>query len=164
MTTAERFNAACPDGLTGFLTRKGAGKKRNRSREKELLSIYCFGRVCFYCGGKVENFDHFMPKALFGSNHWINLVPSCRNCNTAKGSREPIDSELRKYLMCKNRIAYLLTIFNNEGGRRKGSSRAIYHAQRIAAGIEITAPLPSLPQSAPVLDDGQPPDDSACSP
>lgn len=74
--------------------------RRNRDRlqsHRKKISINCFGVSCFYCGGAWANFDHFIPFALGGIDHWRNLVPSCVKCNYTKGHREPNTNEISKY-------------------------------------------------------------------
>lgn len=46
---------------------------------------------CFYCGSypgtKSMQIDHFIPKALGGSDHIENLVLACKPCNASKNNR-----------------------------------------------------------------------------
>ena len=44
------------------------------------------GQPCFYCGGKAESVDHFVPRAAGGKNVASNLVPACNRCNHMKGA------------------------------------------------------------------------------
>lgn len=44
---------------------------------------------CQYCGRRAENLDHVIPKSQGGVHSWVNVVASCRNCNTRKGGRTP---------------------------------------------------------------------------
>ena len=50
-----------------------------------------FNCQCVYCGETYElhdlTLDHVRPKCLGGQDLTSNLVPSCRECNQAKGSR-----------------------------------------------------------------------------
>src|ERR1035441_3698013 len=43
---------------------------------------------CFYCGGPGEEDDHYQSLANGGTDHWWNLVRSCRHCNRSKGPRD----------------------------------------------------------------------------
>ena len=69
---------------------KRQGKKANRSRcnKKELLKKT--NGKCFYCGKKLRPHettrDHVIPISRKGTNQKENLVPSCKKCNSAKGS------------------------------------------------------------------------------
>lgn len=42
---------------------------------------------CAYCGGLGVEVDHFFPLAKGGTDHWWNLVNSCKTCNTTKNAR-----------------------------------------------------------------------------
>lgn len=42
---------------------------------------------CFYCGKSGDEADHFFPLAKGGTDHWWNLVNSCKFCNTSKNDR-----------------------------------------------------------------------------
>lgn len=42
--------------------------------------------LCYYCGEKAENVDHFVPRAKGGSNELSNKVPACSPCNSMKGN------------------------------------------------------------------------------
>jgi len=48
---------------------------------------------CFYCGRQIAPYeatvDHYIPRALGGSNRKENLKPACRPCNQAKGDKLP---------------------------------------------------------------------------
>lgn len=50
-----------------------------------------FNYQCVYCGNHYEpdelTLDHVRPRCSGGSTFTKNLVPSCRSCNQAKGSR-----------------------------------------------------------------------------
>lgn len=52
--------------------------------------------ACFYCGkrqseGAVLNLDHFIPRALGGTNELGNLFTACEGCNKRKGKIGPGD-------------------------------------------------------------------------
>ena len=42
---------------------------------------------CFYCGGPGGAVDHLVPKKAGGEDRLDNLVPSCKSCNSKKGTR-----------------------------------------------------------------------------
>jgi len=44
---------------------------------------------CVYCGEPAVEIDHFIPKALGGSDALSNLVPACRSCNASKNATHP---------------------------------------------------------------------------
>lgn len=57
-------------------------------------------RICPYCGHRdVETLDHYLPKALFPvySVAPVNLVPSCRDCNSEKG--DDLITEVEKQVL-----------------------------------------------------------------
>src|SRR5208337_2845148 len=51
------------------------------------------GHRCMYCGKECSGggleLDHIIPKSRGGKNEWMNLVSSCRKCNSNKGDRTP---------------------------------------------------------------------------
>lgn len=51
-----------------------------------------YGKYCAYCrkDGDLE-IDHIVPLKLGGSNHFENLLPACKSCNSAKGGKEWLD-------------------------------------------------------------------------
>ena len=48
---------------------------------------------CQYCDDKFKTheltFDHVIPRSRGGRTSWDNIVTSCRDCNTVKGSKLP---------------------------------------------------------------------------
>jgi 5-methylcytosine-specific restriction endonuclease McrA len=46
--------------------------------------------ACAYCGGAMEERDHFIPRSL-GGKHRGNLVPSCKVCNAEKSGTHPLE-------------------------------------------------------------------------
>lgn len=42
---------------------------------------------CFYCGDPGTEFDHYFPLSKGGTDHWFNVVRSCRQCNRGPGSK-----------------------------------------------------------------------------
>lgn len=59
--------------------------------ESKRLSIYTkYDGHCAYCGRKIKQkamtVDHLMPQSKGGGNGIENLMPSCRECNHAKGA------------------------------------------------------------------------------
>lgn len=58
------------------------------------------GFTCQYCGHMAPDVllevDHIKPVAQGGKNEIMNLVTSCRDCNSGKGARELDDSSVIK--------------------------------------------------------------------
>jgi 5-methylcytosine-specific restriction protein A len=56
--------------------------------------------VCHYCGGRFPpeklTMDHLIPLARGGTSTQGNIVPACKDCNTAKGLDTPVDELFRK--------------------------------------------------------------------
>ena len=76
-------------------TRKGARKARERNavglnqhQRKRLLNLWVSqARECSYCYKSADTIDHLIPLFRGGTNEITNLVPSCRPCNSSKGSK-----------------------------------------------------------------------------
>lgn len=50
--------------------------------------------ACYMCGrkqseGAILNLDHFIPRALGGTNEFDNLFTACDKCNNRKGKAGP---------------------------------------------------------------------------
>ncbi|WP_350348023.1 HNH endonuclease [Agromyces sp. G08B096] len=43
--------------------------------------------ICAYCGGEATEADHIIPKEAGGKDELLNLVASCKPCNSRKGNR-----------------------------------------------------------------------------
>jgi hypothetical protein len=73
------------------LTRAVGAAGRASSREWAALREAAFarhGRQCLYCNSTEDvAVDHVLSVRRGGSNHIANLVPSCKACNSAKGSK-----------------------------------------------------------------------------
>lgn len=65
--------------------------KKTSAQKKIKVAEKCNWR-CAYCGCELDLetmcIDHFLPKAKGGSNHLENLMPSCRSCNSTKGTSD----------------------------------------------------------------------------
>jgi 5-methylcytosine-specific restriction endonuclease McrA len=80
---------------TSIIAVKGHQFNPNKHRHVALSNRTLFGRdryVCAYCGGHFPNYhdlskDHIVPKSRGGENSWMNVVTSCRDCNSTKGSK-----------------------------------------------------------------------------
>lgn len=59
-----------------------------RLREEILAEAKRRGEGCFYCGAEPDTVDHLRPLALGGERYdKANMVPACKPCNSAKGSK-----------------------------------------------------------------------------
>jgi hypothetical protein len=52
------------------------------------------GFACKYCGAKASegaklHIDHIQPRSRGGTEHHLNLVTACAECNLSKGASEP---------------------------------------------------------------------------
>lgn len=47
------------------------------------------GFMCHYCPEAATTWDHVVPHCLGGSDHLVNLQPSCVACNHAKAGAMP---------------------------------------------------------------------------
>lgn len=63
------------------------------------LCLEIFDSKCCYCGVKLDldskynsdsfSRDHFLPKSRGNKKHYLNILPSCRDCNNKKGKLHP---------------------------------------------------------------------------
>lgn len=61
-------------------------------RPEKRLAIYLRdGLACCWCGATCEQdtltLDHCKPHSMGGSNDAVNLITSCRRCNSSRGTR-----------------------------------------------------------------------------
>lgn len=81
---------------------KGNGFNPHKHSTVALSNRTLFGRdryVCAYCGGHFPNYhelsrDHIVPRSRGGENSWMNVVTSCRTCNSLKGSKTLKEAKL----------------------------------------------------------------------
>lgn len=78
---------------------------RQRARARELRGSQWWKRrisdgLCYYCrrrvGPRLLTMDHLVPLARGGRSIRGNVVPACKDCNTRKQSRLPV--EWQEYL------------------------------------------------------------------
>lgn len=54
--------------------------------------------LCAYCGQKFEDteltLDHILPQSRKGPNSWLNLVTSCKRCNSVKADKTPEEANM----------------------------------------------------------------------
>jgi 5-methylcytosine-specific restriction endonuclease McrA len=76
--------------------------RRERAKARELRKTRWWQQktsagTCHYCGRKVGiknlTMDHVIPLSRGGRSTKGNLVPCCKQCNTAKQSDLPVDLE-----------------------------------------------------------------------
>jgi 5-methylcytosine-specific restriction endonuclease McrA len=81
---------------------KGPGFNPHKHATVALSNRTLFGRdrnVCAYCGGHFANYnhlsrDHIVPRSRGGENTWMNVVTSCKNCNSRKSNKTLKESGL----------------------------------------------------------------------
>jgi hypothetical protein len=81
------------------LANRNIGKKRfPRVTKRRLLAKT--GGCCYYCGEMLNStnytVDHITPKVSGGENDFENLVPCCKSCNSAKGTKSLDDFRLHR--------------------------------------------------------------------
>lgn len=64
------------------IRRRNKGAKVGTWRRQDLLKI-----PCYFCGGKAESIDHFIPRAKGGTSARENLVSACCACNNLKSDK-----------------------------------------------------------------------------
>ena len=76
--------------------------RRERSKARELRQSQwwkrkCAKGLCHYCGrptpAKALTMDHIVPIARGGASTKGNVVPACKECNTAKQQLLPMEWE-----------------------------------------------------------------------
>ena len=78
--------------MAAYRHRKRFGGGNMRGRDFRVLWERSSG--CFYCNSKESlEFDHFIPKALGGTNDIDNVVIACRECNSKKSVHPPYPPE-----------------------------------------------------------------------
>jgi hypothetical protein len=65
-------------------TLSGLGEKAIQAR------IEALGSVCAYCGEPWRHIDHVKPFRRGGRNMLSNIRPACVECNSSKGSKDPL--------------------------------------------------------------------------
>ena len=74
---------------------KGHGFNPHKHSHVALSNRTLFGRdrhICAYCGGHFPNHtslsrDHIVPRYHGGENTWMNVITSCKTCNSKKGHK-----------------------------------------------------------------------------
>ncbi len=75
--------------------------KKEKAKARELRTsqwwkLQLSKGLCYYCGQKFESLDdltmdHVLPIGRGGRSTKGNVVPCCKNCNSKKGNRTPVD-------------------------------------------------------------------------
>ena len=75
-------------------------RKKKKNLKSEVWSKS--NGLCAKCGKAIQDdkqtIDHFIPKYHGGTDDFRNLIPLCKACNRAKGSRLMSVEECCKYL------------------------------------------------------------------
>ena len=75
-------------------------RKKKKNLKSEVWSKS--NGLCAKCGKAIpddkQTIDHFIPKYHGGTDDFRNLIPLCKACNRAKGSRLMSVEECCKYL------------------------------------------------------------------
>ena len=53
--------------------------------------VSAYESCCAYCGGPYEHMEHVVPISRGGRTEPGNVVPSCRSCNSRKGTKTPAE-------------------------------------------------------------------------
>lgn len=84
---------------------KGLNPDQNRQLRVDVHAR--FGGHCAYCGDRVRlregTVDHYLPRALGGSNARRNLRWCCWACNQAKADMHPDEWEQRRPVLAPRR-------------------------------------------------------------
>lgn len=56
---------------------------------------------CQYCGARADSIDHVVPRSRGGGDGWDNLAAACRDCNSRKRNRTPIEAGMRLARPCR---------------------------------------------------------------
>ncbi|MFW6011470.1 MAG: HNH endonuclease [Desulfosalsimonas sp.] len=70
-------------------------EKARQLRATQWWKRKCAKGVCYYCGRRVSakelTMDHIVPISRGGKSTRGNVVPCCKECNTQKKSRLPME-------------------------------------------------------------------------
>jgi len=85
------------------------------TRKDWKAALEYFDHKCAYCGDELTKAeqDHFIPASSGGGYTKDNIVPACRNCNSDKRAKNPIDwlSSQVKGLIAYARIMHYFASF-----------------------------------------------------
>jgi 5-methylcytosine-specific restriction endonuclease McrA len=73
------------EGLTG---ERGS---THASRLRRYHTLEKAGHRCYYCTAPATIEDHYIPLARGGADDETNTVAACKECNSAKSDRDPIE-------------------------------------------------------------------------
>ena len=103
---------------------------------RELFQRDC--HLCAYCGGAFHSYsltrDHITPISRGGRDGWMNVVTSCRSCNSLKRNRTPEQAgmELLYAPYVPNKAEYLILT-----NRRILADQMDFLKQHVSAGSRI---------------------------
>lgn len=87
--------------LPSIMAIKGRVRKDSHNRTVALEKRLLFKRdryTCAYCGGVFKECDlemeHIHPESRGGLLTWMNIVASCRGCNSRKADRTPEEARM----------------------------------------------------------------------
>lgn len=90
------FKIAIPDVIT-LRHFDGLPKSEVKFTRRNIYEHYNY--KCAYCGIKFTstdlNLEHVIPRSRGGKTDWANVVTSCIPCNLRKGSRLPIEANMK---------------------------------------------------------------------
>ena len=61
--------------------------KNDLTHKQWQVILESYGSQCVYCGKAATEQEHIIPFSRGGENTQDNVVPACKKCNTAKGSK-----------------------------------------------------------------------------
>ena len=98
---------------------------------------------CAYCNAAAVEVDHFIPRALGGSDSWDNLVPSCRSCNASKNAHHPKDwcePETYNFIKATLEEPFLITgKARGKPGATRGKQARAVQPQRLSGKVPLLA-------------------------
>ncbi|MFP5520554.1 MAG: HNH endonuclease [Bdellovibrionia bacterium] len=80
-------------------------QKREKAKARELRQSQWWKQqlgkgLCYHCGQRFPpselTMDHLLPIARGGKSDKKNCVPSCKECNTKKGHRLPVEEAFER--------------------------------------------------------------------
>lgn len=79
-----------PEKYQMYNSRRRAQKKTSLIENFDMLDVLNkYGNQCFYCQGKFDHIDHYIPLSKGGSHTLDNVRPSCEKCNLEKSNKLP---------------------------------------------------------------------------
>lgn len=81
------------DNMRYFIDRNHARRRDAGFPSKRTRGLMPLIREqpCFYCKRPGGTIDHIVPLEKGGANEFWNMLPSCRSCNSSKGTKDLIE-------------------------------------------------------------------------